>query len=252
MGPMQLVVLGSGTQRPSATRASSGYWLSAGAARVRLDCGAGSVHAMARCDLPWEELTHQFISHFHVDHVGELPYLLASLKYGTSRPRKAPLSLLGPVGLGAYLEGAARLHRQRFMDQAFPISLAELHPGDVVDTPDFRLLVAKTPHTDESLAVRIERDGRAFGYTGDTAPDAALGAFFRGVDLLVAECMFLDDPQGTKHMTADDVAALAAASKARRLLVTHCAFDPRDLPQRIGWRYPGEILLAEDGLVLDV
>ncbi|HKA90738.1 MAG TPA: ribonuclease Z [Haliangiales bacterium] len=249
---MQLVVLGSGTTKPSAARACSGYWLWAGAARVRLDCGAGSVHAMARCDLPWEELTHQFISHFHVDHVGELPYLLAAFKYGAGRPRATPLSLIGPVGLGAYLEESARLHRQRFLEQSFPLSLSELRPGDAIETPDFRLVVARTPHTDESLAVRIERDGRALGYTGDTAPDPALGAFFRGVDLLVAECTFLTDTQGTKHLTADDVAALAAASEARRLLVTHCAFDPRDLPQRIGWRYPGEILLAEDGMVLDV
>src|SRR6266571_4425994 len=136
MGAMQLVVLGSGTSRPSATRASSGYWLSAGAARVRLDCGAGSVHAMARWDLPWEDLTHQFISHFHVDHVGELPYLLAAFKYGASRPRKAPLSLLGPVGLGAYLEGSARMHRQGFLEQAFPLAVSELRPGDLVETPD--------------------------------------------------------------------------------------------------------------------
>jgi ribonuclease BN (tRNA processing enzyme) len=252
MALMQLVVLGSGTTRPMEKRVCSGFWLSAGAARVRLDCGPGTVHATARWDLPWEELTHQFVSHFHVDHAGELGFLLAAHKYGASRPRTAPLSLLGPVGLGAFLESMARLHQQQFLDQRFPLTVAELRPGDVIDTPDFRLTVAKTPHTDDSLAVRIERDGRALGYTGDTAPDAALGAFFRGVDLLVAECMFLDDARGTKHLTADDVAGLAASAGARRLLVTHCAFDPRELPQRIGWRYPGEILVAEDGMPIDI
>ena len=74
---MRLTILGSGTATPSGRRASSGYWLDAGDARLRLDCGAGTVHAMARWGLPWEALTHQWVSHFHVDHAGELPARLA-------------------------------------------------------------------------------------------------------------------------------------------------------------------------------
>jgi len=248
MGGMELVVLGSGTSRPSGTRASSGYWLEAGRARLRLDCGAGSVHATARLGLPWDEMTHQFISHFHVDHVGELPYLLAALKYGASRERTAPLSILGPIGLRGYLEGVALLHRQGILEQSFPLELGELAPGETFETEDFALRVTKTPHTDESLAVRIEAEGRAFGYTGDTAPDAGLDGFFAGVDVLLSECTFLDDPRGTKHLCADDVAALATATGAPRLIVTHCAFAPTGLAERIGRAYAGEIVVAEDGM----
>src|SRR5688572_11187178 len=112
---MRLTILGSGTCVPSGARNSSGYWIDAGALRIRLDCGSGTVHATARYGLPWEELTHQVISHFHLDHVGELPALLFSFKHGRSAPRSAPLHLVGPAGLGALLEGVGGVYRQRLL-----------------------------------------------------------------------------------------------------------------------------------------
>lgn len=252
---MRLVVLGSGTCVPSGERASAGYWLEAGPWRLRLDCGAGTVHAMARWGLAWEALTHQVITHFHLDHVGELPGLLFTMKHGRAAPRTAPLALVGPVGLRALVEDAAAAFRSRLFEQEFPIEIHELAPeGALPLDADTRLLVAKTPHTAESLAVRVEHRGRAVGYTGDTAPSDALAAFFRDVDLLVAECSFLDEARATPHLTADDVADLAAAARARHLLATHFYFDPdaAGLAERLARRYGGRITIARDGTIVDV
>src|SRR5438094_5913719 len=79
---VRLTVLGSGTCAPSAERCSSGYLVEAGELTVRLDCGAGTAHALARLGCDWEAVTHQFVSHFHIDHVGELPHFLFALKWG--------------------------------------------------------------------------------------------------------------------------------------------------------------------------
>jgi len=252
---MRLTVLGAGTCVPSATRGSAGFWLEAGDARVRLDCGAGSVHAMARFGISCESVSHQFISHFHIDHVGELPALLFALRWGLSTPRTAPFSLIGPVGLRALVEQLATIYGEPLLEQQFPLTLSELASGDALPLADGATLrVCKTPHNGESLAVRIDAGGRALGYTGDTAPSVELARFFAGVDLLIAECSFLDDNHGTHHLLADETAELARAANARRLVVTHAYFDPlaADLAARLSRLYAGPIFIAADGDVFDV
>ena len=252
-GEIFVTVLGSGTCVPSGARSSAGFWVETGDVRLRLDCGSGSVHAMARHGLPWETLTHQFISHFHIDHAGELAALLFAFKYGRTGPRDAPLEVIGPPGLDAFAHGLEALFATRILSQDFPLEIVELEAGAKrVLAPGVALSVVRTPHTAQSLAVRIDTPSRSVGYTGDTAPSAELESFFVDVDLLIAECSFLDDARGTRHLVASDVAAIAESSGARHLLVTHCYFDPHGarLAERIATDYTGRVTIAADGMTL--
>ena len=256
---MRLVVLGSGTGVPSATRASSGYWVEAGeGVRLRLDCGPGTVHAMARHRVDWQRVSHQWVSHFHVDHALEIPALLFALKYGRGQTpdRRGPLTFVGPRGLRRLVEAlVVDAFRTSLLEQEFAVEIREVVSGDAVQLGNgVTLRTAKTPHTDESLAVRIEAGGRAIGYTGDTAPSPELASFFRDVDLLVAECSFPDDPHGTKHLVAAETADLAAAAQARHLVAVHAYFDPdrERLADRLRDRFPGNITIATDGTTLEI
>src|SRR5262245_56975931 len=94
---MKLTILGSGTLIPNGSRNSAGYFVELPDARIMLDCGAGTLHALARYGLPWERTTHLFISHFHVDHIGELASLLFAFRHGTRASRSEPLTLIGPI-----------------------------------------------------------------------------------------------------------------------------------------------------------
>ena len=96
---MKLTILGSGIVVPSGERNSAGYFVELPDARVMIDCGAGTVHALARYGLPWEQMTHLFISHFHVDHVCELAALFYALRYGMKTDRGARFTIVGPCGL---------------------------------------------------------------------------------------------------------------------------------------------------------
>lgn len=251
---MRLVILGSGTCVPSGSRNSSGYWVEFGSRRIRLDCGAGTVHAMARCGLAWESLTHQVITHFHIDHVGELPALLFAFKYGRATPRSLPLELVGPAGLPALVDSYIEIYKMELLEQEFPVSFRELAPGDLLDLGEGGALrTAKTPHTPESLAVRVDFGGSSVCYTGDTAPSDDLVDLFRGASVLVAECSFVEDNRGTKHLVADEVAEMARAASVRHLVATHSYFDPvaERLAERLAKNFEGRITIAHDGLVVD-
>ncbi len=96
---MELVTVGTGTVAPSARRTAACHWVQRGDLRILLDCGAGSLHRLAEFGLPWHQVSHVILTHFHPDHWGELPMLVYALKYTTDPPRREPFVILGPPGV---------------------------------------------------------------------------------------------------------------------------------------------------------
>jgi ribonuclease BN (tRNA processing enzyme) len=252
---MRLTVLGSGTVVPSGERNSAGYFVELPDARLMIDCGAGTVHALARCDLPWQQLTHLFVSHFHVDHIGELASLFFAFRHGMKTERAEPFTLLGPRGLNRVMDGLKFAFGSNLFETKFPVNVRLLAPGEKIELGrDSTLSVAKTPHTRESLAVRIESGGRALCYTGDTAYSDELARFFSGADLLVSECSFREPREGVRHLSVSEVARLAAHAGVKKLLVTHFYFDVNEaeLKEALQHGFDAEVIIGRDGLSVEV
>ena len=83
---MRLTVLGSGTLLPNGERASPAHLVQGRGFALLLDCGSGAVHRLGSLGGVWQDLTHVAITHFHGDHVGDLPALLWAVKHGLDRP----------------------------------------------------------------------------------------------------------------------------------------------------------------------
>ena len=252
---MKLTIVGSGTVVPDGNRNSASYFLEASDARVMLDCGAGSVHALDRFKLPWQKMTHLFVSHFHVDHVGELGSLFFAFKHGLRGGRTEPLTIIGPRGLERVMSGLEMAYGSDLFKPKFPVNVCLIDPGSRIEIgSDTYLTVAKTPHTDESLAVRIESGGRRFGYTGDTEYSEELTGFFSRADLLISECSFRERKEGVPHLSIKDAATLAARAQVARLVVTHFYFDvvESELKSELQKNYSGEVIIGRDGLSLSL
>lgn len=248
---MKLTILGSGTLIPSGSRNSAGYFIELPDARMMMDCGAGTVHALARYGVPWEQMTHLFISHFHVDHAGELASLILAFRHGLKTARVDPLTIIGPAGLDRVIDGLKIAYGTKTFDVQFPLHIRMVTPGEVVDLGgDSRLRVAKTRHTAESLAARVEQGHRAVCYTGDAAYDDELAGFFSDAEILVSECSFPEPREGVAHMSVRDVARLATRAGVRRLIVTHSYFEVNEseLKERLERGYSGEVIIGRDGL----
>ena len=256
---MHLTVVGCGTVVPESDRACSSYFVECGETRALLDCGSGAVQAMARLEVPWERLSHLFLTHFHSDHVGALPGLFFAFRHGIHPARSsAPLEVWGPVGTRALFHGLASALGDFVLDPGFPMSIREMIPGAEVVAGDMKVTCRPVPHTAESVALRLESNSgkRAFVYTGDTGPDESLADFCQDVDLLLGECSLPDDRVGDNHLSPSRLARLACRAGARRLVATHIypqfrhAADVAALISAAG--YGGPIELAREGLTIDL
>lgn len=245
-------MVGSGTVVPEGDRGASCYFVELDGLRTLLDCGPGAVQGLARWGLPWESLDALLITHFHGDHVGALPGLLFSLKHGVMPARDRPLRVLGPPGTRRLLEGLAGALGGYVLDPGFPIEVGEVEPGQEVDlSAELRLRARKTPHTEESLAYRLEGSRASVGYTGDTGPDPGLGEFMEGVDLLACECSLADEEVGDNHLSPSRAAAVARRARPGLLLLTHVyphVREAHDVPALVAAAgYAGPTELARDG-----
>lgn len=254
---MKVVVVGCGTVVPEPSRGSSCYFLEHGETRALLDCGPGAVQGMARLGIPWDRLTHLFITHFHADHIGALPGLFFAFRHGILPPRTAEqLEVVGPVGTAALFRNLAAAFGEYLLEPGFPMAIREVPPGTEIRTGDLRVAAKDVPHTPESVALRFEPVGSettgSLVYTGDTGPDEELATFSKDAHLLLAECSLPDDLVGDNHLSPSRLARLAQRANARRVVATHVypqfrqATDVAALVRSAG--YAGPVELAREGL----
>jgi len=252
---MRLVALGTGTISLTPGRVCAGYHIDAGAVRLLLDCGSGVAHRLAEHGLDWMAITHVALTHFHLDHHGDLPTLVFAWKYGRLPGRTAPLVLIGPVGTAALLERLIAVHGEWLRAPGFPLIVREIAPDERLDLGDgVALSACKVPHTEESVAYSVERGGRRLVYSGDTGFDPGLAAWAARCDLLLCECSLPAAMAIPSHLTPEQCAELAALAEPRHVVLTHLyppveAVDPAAI---VASRYGGPVTVAHDGWQIEI
>lgn len=273
-----LTVVGSGTLLPDPERGSACFHVGSRGHALLLDAGPGALHGLARAGLDWRAIDTIAISHFHNDHVSDLPALLHAYRFdGDDRP----LTLAGPPGLSGFMERLSALHGEWVLEPSRPLAIVELGDGErwspiggdvgrlasgeigqgadgnagpegeaaLPARGEIGLEAVPTPHTDRSMAFRVRTPDGVVGYTGDTGPSDRLAVFMERCDVLVAECAVSDPPRTETHLSPTSVAALASAVRPGLLLVTHVYPPPR--PERVAVEiaalYGGRVEAAYDG-----
>lgn len=142
---LELLFVGTGGSAPTARRGLPALLLQRGGEHVLIDCGEGTQRQLMR-SAGLVELDLVLITHLHSDHwLG----LLGLLKTFDLRDRTAPLLIAGPVGTTAAIEMIWQLAGT----VAYPVEVAELEPGDVLER-----------HGWSARALGVRHRGRALGY----------------------------------------------------------------------------------------
>ncbi len=243
---MKLTVIGSSPAWPNPGGAHSGYLLeSREGERLLLDCGPG-VLSRLRAAEEWPRVDAIAITHFHLDHWGDLvPWVWGSM-YRATNGKVARPTLWVYEGGREHLEGlGTRLGFPDMFERVF--ELREYRDGEPFDAASFEVIPLRLPHyTLETYGFRVMRDGTTVAYSGDSGPSDRLTELARDADLFVCEATLMrgeDDGLPRGHLSLDEALAAHHSSGARRLLLTH---RPAELPLENGFE------LAYDGLELEL
>jgi ribonuclease BN (tRNA processing enzyme) len=249
----ELRVLGSGSILPRIGHGCSGYALrpAPGEAVVLLDCGPGSIRALAGAGVGLEEVRRVVFSHYHLDHCLDLFALFfARRNPGFSSP--PPLEIFGPPGLAHLVKHAPDLFGSHAQDPDCRVT--ELSPGGDGRTSftagGLHLEGVLTHHTEHSLAWRVGlADGVSLVYTGDCGEEDAVAQLAGGADLLLAECSCPDGAGLEHHLTPRGAARLAQRAGVKKLVLTHFypAVDPEAARSAASHIFTGPIEIAHDG-----
>ena len=240
---------------PDSSRTSAAHLVEGDGFRVLLDCGSGTLHGLARHRVDWPGLTHVAVSHYHNDHVGDLSGVLFALKYDSARAREEPLTLIGPPGFRGFLRRLGSALGDHVLDPGFPVTVVELGPDDAFEQRNsgLRIRAHPTPHTDESVAYRVETPNGVVSYTGDTGPSDAVGEFLAGCSVLIGECALTDPPEMELHLAPSGLARIASLADPDLLIVTHVypPTRPADAALLVSQNgFGGNVVPGEDGLTV--
>jgi len=236
---VRLTVIGSSPAWPNPGSAQSGYLVDqAGAGgKLLLDCGPGVLGRLREAGR--EDVDAIAITHFHLDHWGDLvPWAWLAAHGAAPLPRPA---LWLPPGGGGELEKFASLWGNANMfERAF--ELREFAPGRPFEAAGFEVEARRVPHyTLTAYGFRVRQDGKTMAYSGDSGPSEELADLARGADLFLCEATLgtseLDGPP-RGHLTLQEAEAAADGP----LLITH---RPVELAS-------DGVRVARDGLVVQV
>lgn len=239
---MKLTVIGLWGAYPKANEASSGYLLEQDGFKLLIDCGSGVLSKMQQFVKP-TEIDACITSHYHPDHIADIGVLQHAIlvdMYVSGKKKNLPI-----YGHDLDKQGFQTLtYKEQTTGIAYQID-------KVLQIGPFSITFLQTKHPVPCFAMRIEADRKVLVYTADSAYQSSFIDFAMNADLLLSECNFYANMDGTSagHMNSSDVGKLANKANVKNLILTHLPQygDLTQLVQDASTYYKGKIELAKMG-----
>jgi ribonuclease BN (tRNA processing enzyme) len=223
---VKLTVIGCSPAWPNPGGAQSGY-LVEGTGRLLLDCGPG-VLGRLRSREGWPRIDAIAITHFHLDHWGDLVPWIFGASFGPGHDVAAPELWLPPGGADTLRSYGARFGFAGQLEHAFRLN--EYEDGAPFTAGGFEVTPYRLSHFEQlTFGLRVSGEGGTIAYSGDSAPDPRLAELARDADVFLCEATLESADAGGDHghLTAGEAVEAFRASGARRLVVIH---RPDELP----------------------
>jgi len=223
---VKLTVVGCSPAWPNPGGAQSGYLLESGGRRLLLDCGPG-VLARLRESAHWPLVDAIAITHFHLDHWGDLvPWVWGNV-FGPGAHAARPELWVPPGGQAVLARLGETLGSPEMFERAFEVS--EYTERAPFTTAGFDVLPLRVPHYELlAFGFRCTANGKTLAYSGDSGPCVELCELAQDADLFLCEATLLaPNPEGGTrgHLAADEALEAFEEAHAKRLLLTHRPYE---------------------------
>jgi len=219
-----------------------------------LDLGNGALGALQR-HIDLTAIDAVVLTHLHADHCLDLCGLYVAQKYSPTVVARARIPVYGPRGTGERMARAYDMTPPDGMNHEF--DFRELVDRQAVRIGPFTVTPHLVRHPAEAYGIRVEADGEALAYTGDTDTCDGLNVLFRNTTLVLADSAFIDgrDHGQGIHLSGSRAARAAVdAGGVRRLMLTHIPpwNDPAVCRAQADAVWSGEVELAEPDAVYEL
>ncbi|MCH8003623.1 MAG: MBL fold metallo-hydrolase [Nanoarchaeota archaeon] len=251
---MEMIVLGSGTSAPQLNKNMSGYLLDFNGNKILFDSGPGTIRQLLKIGVNLQEIDHIFYTHFHNDHISDLPAIIWSNNYGLLR--KKTLNFYGPKGFKEYYKILIK-NMLRPKKLNYKINIKEMRNNSIIkiniknnsiikNNLIIKSLISK--HTNTSVSYRIENNNKSIVYSGDTDYSNEIIKISKNADLLILECSFPDNKKVEGHLTPSLCGKIATKAKVKKLVLTHLTpdCDKVDIKKQCKKEFNGDVVLAKD------
>jgi len=217
---MQITVLGNSGPYPGPGNVCSGYLLEADGKKILLDCGCGILSELQKkCSL--KELDAVILSHLHADHMSDMLVMRYALMF-EEREFALPVYMPNQPESEAWL-----LSGCKYFD---PI---EINHQKYYMIGNLKIFFTPVMHPVLAYATRVEKNGKAFVYSGDTMYDENLIDFATNANLFICDAAFSEKEhwKDAPHASAKQAGMMAKKAKVKRLMLTH--FSPKANPSAL-------------------
>ena len=271
----EVILLGTGTPNAEADRQGSALAVIVDGFSYLVDFGPGVVRRafsawrdMGVTALAPPNLRLAFLTHLHHDHTAGLPDLLLT---PWTLGRRAPLTVIGPVGLEALAQGVRAGWREDMRERLQGLEPANdggqrlvarefdapglVHADARVQVTAFRVQHGSWP----AWAYRFDTPAGRIVVSGDTAPCAGIEEAAQDCDVLVHEVYSArafaaltpawQRYHGSVHTSTRELAALARRVRPKLLVLVHqlaWGGDVAALPDEVREDYDGQVSNGRD------
>ena len=241
---MKIRILGTGGAVPSLRRLSSAYLVSLSGGNMLIDVGPSVVRRLLEFGRTVNDVDIVVLTHFHPDHAVDLSTFLFACNYG-ERERRKPLFLVGGPGVRRFYSLLLRLYPST-APNSYDLSVKTLSRGRHA-VGGVSLAIAPMSHREESIAIRVEEEGKSVVFSGDTDESPALAELAGNADLLVVECSF-PDRRMKGHLDLRTLLPIVRRANPKQVVLTHLApeWEGYDAP------LPAPLVLGEDGMEIEI
>ena len=204
LGPdeMRIIFMGSQPWPPRIDQASTCIMVELGnGKRFFFDFGPGCLRNIIANQVPVPEINDIFLTHLHIDHYGDIPYLW---QFAPFNGRWKPLRVIGPSGRTPEMGTRAMCeHMKKMGVWTSTWAVGAMADGYEIDATEFDFRDdggvcyekdgVKVTHwrrshgLDGASAYRLDWNGLSFVWTGDGKPDQLTAKYAKGVDVFVTE-----------------------------------------------------------------